>query len=511
MAILDALFNRSRTARNMARELENMRRFNDFQPFSWDWETRKDSYQRWQALYDNSIYEDQADGGFRQIILEELFGTEFCDAGVRIAPIYNPVKPIVDVYQNVLLGAYGREIKVAPEFDGVPVNPKLLDQRDSPIAKIWRWSNLDSEKQTFQRYSAGMGACGIRVVARGDAAIAKRRVHLQFDHPGRIKDFDLDDRGNVASVVLEYTVLAGPLGERRHDVAVTEELTRDRFVVTWNGEKVRDDPNPFGFCPYVINRHVSGDGEWGVPAFFGSEAPIHRINWLLSNLNQSVQDNIFATWFATASGPPPSVMDLGRNRVAYVKTEAGGVTPSLDPLVAEIDIGGAQKLAEFQIGLVDQRQPEMIVANLRVLANISGETVGKVLKLAEQAILRARDKYQSSLYRAMQMGMSEMIVMGLLDLGTGTGSLDAADRAYQIGAENFQFNDRPALPQSSNEQIQQAQAEQTPTQMKLANAKSAGGIVDEQEQLRIAGYMDDEIAQIMERKRTADVIPIEAP
>jgi hypothetical protein len=498
----------SRSRQRLARELENARRFSD-SPFSWDWDERRDLYTRWQALYDNTIYDSQTDGGFREIVLREVFGIESTvvedPPGSAIGPYFNPIKPIVDAYQNVLMGAFGKDIKVAPQFNGTDVTPVLLQDADNPIGSVWKWSNLDTEKQTLQRNAACFGACGIRVVADPNAG-AGGQVTLQFDHPSRIVDFDTDARGNVTAVLLQYQLLSGALGGERQEVDVEERLDTDSFRQTFNGKTVTETPNPFGFCPYVILRH-GPRGEWGVPAFYGSETPIHLINRLRAEVRLGVSEVIDATWFATAAGRAPEIFKFGRKRVAYVQTQPDSPNPSLEPLVAPLNIGEAALYADGLEDRVQQRQPEMVIGNLQALSGQSGETIAKLLKPAEAKILEARAPYEHALIRALQMALSELIVMGQLNVGTGSGSSDAADKAYEQGKLNFEFEERPALPMTPFDVAQQATADTAKRTANLANAKSATGLVDNLEQLRIAGYSEEEAKAILQRKRTTDAVP----
>jgi hypothetical protein len=149
------------TLRKTTRSMSNARRYADAEPFDFEWETRGDQYAQNQAMLDNRIYDIRQDGGFREIILERLFGVTQVDAqGVRLAGVYNPTRNIVDAYQNVFRGNYGQEIRVSETVDGRPVNPKLTAE-DSPIAKIWRWSNLDTQKQIMQEWAANLGTVGL--------------------------------------------------------------------------------------------------------------------------------------------------------------------------------------------------------------------------------------------------------------------------------------------------------------------------------------------------------------
>jgi hypothetical protein len=54
--------------------VDNARRFGDFEPFTWVWQDREDVFARNKALLDNSFYLPGTDGGFREEVLDEVFG-----------------------------------------------------------------------------------------------------------------------------------------------------------------------------------------------------------------------------------------------------------------------------------------------------------------------------------------------------------------------------------------------------------------------------------------------------
>jgi hypothetical protein len=182
---------------------------------------------------------------------------------------------------------------------------------------LWRWSNLDTQKQLLQEWAANLGTVGLRIVAKANTNPAQRRVSIQLDHPGTIVDFDEDDRGNVTAVLLRWKAVGGELGERRRDVDVEELITKDEFTVSVNGTKTTTT-NELGVCPYVILRHRDSGHEFGDWSYKGSEQIIHQVNWLIANQGDSVIAHIWPTWFATAGGNAPEEFQLGRQKVAYV-------------------------------------------------------------------------------------------------------------------------------------------------------------------------------------------------
>jgi hypothetical protein len=73
------------------------------------------------------------------------------------------------------------------------------------------------------------------------------------------------------------------------------------------------------------------------------------------------------------------------------------------------------------ISTLMERQPELLISALKALSGQSGETIAKLLIPAEAKIEHAKANYEHALKRAMQIGLSEGVRLGLWDLGTGTG------------------------------------------------------------------------------------------
>lgn len=481
---------------------DNARRFGDSEPFTWVWQDREDQFARNRAMLENAFYLSGVEGGFLEEVLDEVFGLRGVDAdGIRIGGNYNPVRNIVDAYQNVFRGKWGREIKPADEVDGEPINPALPEA----LRSVWRWSNLDTQKQVMQEWAANLGTVGLRIVAKADPDPAQRRVSIQIDHPGTIVDFDEDDRGNVTAVLLRWNALFGDLGERRRDVKVEELITKDKFVRSINGRK-EETPNDLGVCPYVILRHRDDGHEFGRWAYAGSEQIIHQVNWLIGNQGDSIVEHIWPTWFATAGGNAPENFQFGRQKVSYVKTNPDTPPPSLAPLVAALDQQGTREFWLEIISTLMERQPELLISALKALSGQSGETIAKLLIPAEAKIEHAKANYEHALKRALQIGLSEGVRLGLWDLGTGRGTAEAAERAYSQGLEEFEFAPRRPLPETVYDRIQEVTANDAESASKIDLMGKAESVtsLSRKEVLRIGGYTDEQIRAIEDEKQAED-------
>jgi hypothetical protein len=380
---------------------------------------------------------------------------------------------------------------------------------------LWRWSNLDTNKALIQRQAAMLGTVGLRIDARADADPLRRKVRIRRIHPGDITDFDEDADGNVTAVKLEYSVMVGPLGGQRDSVPFEEIITKDEYMAFRDGkpwDMVTNAPggarpNTLGVCPVVLLRHLDNGGEYGVPAMFGSEEIIHLLNWMVSTQNESVLRHVFPQWAAITPGASPKTYDMGRNKVVHIQTRQGDPASSIQAMVAALDQAGATNFWQACREALWERQPEMILGNLKTLSGQSGETIANLLKPCEQAIELAKTNYEDAFKRAIKIGLSWMVLLGILDVGSGTGTREAADRSFLNGQEDFEFERRSSLPETVYDRIQRAKADVAGKVEGFNAAKAGQGIVSSSEQLRVAGYNQQQIDAIRSELATQDIIP----
>jgi hypothetical protein len=278
-----------------------------------------------------------------------------------------------------------------------------------------------------------------------------------------IRDAELDDRGNVIAIQLEYDLTTG-LAEESQTIRIREELTKESFA-TWRidqGPPVPFDlfamsaggplaryPNTLGVVPYVLVRHTDTGEVWGANAWSAARSPIDRLNALLSHIDVQIHRHVKAKWLVAVAGAAPVEIDLSDLSVVYVDTRNQPGTPLMQPMVAPLDLSGAISQAQFQLGIIEDALPELKATGGKFLSNQSGETIAELRRPAEDKIALARANYEDALVRAQQIAVSWGVLLGLWDIGTGMGDRGAADRAFQGGYEDHRFNTRPLLSASA--------------------------------------------------------------
>lgn len=417
------------------------------------WIERRVAYDRYTAYYENRIYDRTADGGQRDAINRALGNAEAVD----LDGLYNPIASVVDLYQHVLGGAFaeGPEDQDASTIRIVPGRTAQAAALQAAITQIWHWSNMTMERQPLCRLAANLGTCGLRVVA----SPSRQRVYLKVEHPGIIQDVELDDRGNVRGIVLEWDEVIG-LGADQEPITIREELTKAQFAtyrlhagqaIPYDRQTRQDrgpgavQPNDLGLVPYVLVQHGYTGEPFGHNAYHRVLPALDRLNALLSHIDIQIHQHVRVNWFVAAPGAGPQEFDLSGQKVIYLNTSIGGGTPVIRPLLADLNLGEATAQARMQLNLIENMLPELKAVSGTFLSGISGQTVSELRKPAEDALLLARTNYEHALVRAQQIALSYGILYRLWDLGSGMGTVDAADRAYQEGLEDHRFAPRPAL------------------------------------------------------------------
>jgi hypothetical protein len=78
------------------------------------------------------------------------------------------------------------------------------------------------------------------------------------------------------------------------------------------------------------------------------------------------------------------------------------------------------------------------------------------------------------------------------DLGSSTGSIAAAEQAFQTGLEDFEFTGRPVMPESVYEILNRAKINQAEGQAKADYVARLDGIIPTIEKLKQLGYTEEE-------------------
>lgn len=442
------------------------------QQTGWAVADRLGSYQMYSAYYNATIYNTLAMGGQREQI-NAILGNA---AAADLASLYNPVSRVVDLYQHVLGGEFGVDILAIPGDNATQI--------DGPLRQIWDWSHFNTVKTNITHIAANYGDVGLRIVARNDADPRRRRVWIKPEHPSVILDYEQDERDNVTQVLLQYDITSG-VGDDAKTETVRELQTKEQFTF-WTVVNGQLDPreqytNDLGVVPYVIVPHNSLGEKWGVNAYYRAAPLIDRINALQTHINVQIHRHVKAKLAVASSGAAPSTIDMSDLSIAWFNTLRDGPPPSFEWLVAPLNLADALAQSIQLQTQAEDELPELKATGGKFLAGQSGETIAQLRQPAEDKVSLARVNLEDGLIRAQKIGLSLGVLYDMWDLGTGMGTRDAADRAYQEGYEDHVFNNRPLMPMTVNEH------------MTLLQGKQALGY-SRQRLLREQGMSDEDIA-----------------
>lgn len=337
---------------------------------------------------------------------------------------------------------------------------------------------MTDEAELLDRYTPVLGSAGIRVVMENDAVVDNRRVYLSVEHPNVIRDLEVDARGNITQIVIEYDKFEGSLRdedeESREWHSYVEYMGKDVFWMQRDGDwfnmktnrvvetrEAAEVPNLAGFVPYVLVRHRNMGSPFGVPCFYGQDEKIDHINALATHLTHQIHRHVTATWLLEAGGPAPDFQTLGDMNIVYIQRELGQTNAArLEAMVANLNIEQAGGLLDRLQTQLSNSMPELTATDGEFLSHQSGDAVAHLRTPAEQRLTKGRAAYESALVKAQKMALSLGIIFNLWDVGTGMGSRRAADEAFDTGKLDHRFNKRALFPLTVDEKLSLAKAKQ---------------------------------------------------
>lgn len=472
---------------NIVKSLLRLRGRDNRGYYSYVFDERRTAFDYADRLYDNALYDNETSCFHRDTIFKQIFGRAPRRREELIGHV-NPIAGIVDAYQFCLRGNLGEELKTQRDGADLPTDVQ------NRIELIWRDSRLNLQTEVFQHFAASYGASFLRIESDAEA----RRARILPFHPKNVIDIEESSSGAITQALLEYDVMTGPLGEDRDVKTYRELLTKDAFE-RWEVDDEKNTkvstPNALGVCPLVLVRHRDKGREMNTGAFgalsawAGSDNLVHMANVRMSQVGLAVSKALWAKWFIAASGSKPNPIDLSGEKVIHVTYSGEDKAPMVKALVEPIDFPGAHAHIDRIMTSLIQRQPEIVLTQLESLSGQSGETIRKLLTPVTARIIDARARYETGLIDAIRQAMSwQMILEGQ--------TRDAADEAYRSGKLDFSFAKRPALPPTADEVIVNARANVADQSEQIGLAAKAASIVPVEEQLKLAGYSDEDAKRL---------------
>lgn len=355
-----------------------------------------------------------------------------------------------------------------------PLNPRII----RPLYDVWKWGNLQTEKDLIPQYAATMGdALLVAVTDEGwrldemtgawSQDMDRAKVWLEIRDPRELKLWQFDDRGNLSMALLEHGreewVMVDEAqpekGWKKVRYTVGREFTKTVIRTYRTGEDgVRrlydyagdrpDSPgaewvNPWGFVPVKTVQHDRVGKEFGRPVFYAEIDRIDEINIRASHVGDQIGKHLAPQWLLLGA----TRLDAALTRDGSAWMLPGGVDAK--PALASMDIPGAMLYLDALRAAVKEDNPELSYHEVRQSSgDQSGPAVQGKLGDLDKRGRKANENYTAGLVQALQMCLTMGAVMGLWQ-HRGYGDIGL----YEQGDFEFTIAWEPIIPVSDLEDI----------------------------------------------------------
>jgi hypothetical protein len=420
--------------------------------------------------------------------------------------IYNPVPMIVDFYVDNLWRPAAND-----QFESLvtPLTPKTDEKIIEAVAQIDQWSNFLSDMQKIKRYAAATG----NILIEGVDDLVREKVFHRALWPGYLLEPpELNETGDVQGYKLEYEVFDPQLkGNYRYKKIVTKEsfsYFRDDKPFVPDGKNAAVEANPYGFVFAIWIRHTDDGADVGVPACSHLDK-VDEANSLGSHLHDNIHKEIESPGIISTKDEVLPIIGASQNpttkRLMPQDPRLNWILFKTGEGATYFDIGSKLKLAEAHPYLKDilasftDDYPELqAAAIIKENSQLSGAALERLLTPAQNRLDGVQPNYNQQLIKLRQM---QLAVAGMRANGGGwTQRTEQRDKFKPFGLSSFErgeldFN----LTKSVLVQNSEAEIEDVLTK-KAARAVSLDGIVDQREQLSIAGYSEEQAKEIIDRQ-----------
>lgn len=321
-------------------------------------------------------------------------------------PIYNPAGRQVNIYPALV---YGGQLDTA-NLDGgaIPIQTDNEAVRDA-IRQLWAWSNWQQGKSVYVRTGAGKGDAFLKAVSQPSSG----KVWIENLKPEYVKELELDERGNVKSIVIcydRYDATHNRWHEYEEYIDQDRFLTyRDRQLYAWyedaNGNPVAEWDNEYGFVPVTHAKHRDVGRQFGVCVFQQAIGKIDELNSLASATHDQLRKSVNAVWAILGASKPENdpAMNDKKDVVPWVYFPEG---TDAKPMVANLDFASALEVMQAQIDEIEADMPELRLHNLTDVGQMSGVAIETLMMPAVGLITESMGNYDSALVRAQEMAIT---------------------------------------------------------------------------------------------------------
>ena len=330
-------------------------------------------------------------------------------------PIFNPVTRVVDFYAEHI---YPGVLSTEPILDGgvqsaMPFAYETPEELRQAAFQVWQWSNWQINKDIMVQNGALAG--NVLVEIKDD--LERGKVRYQVFYPTFVKDFRLDEYGNLTAYVLEYPVSDARIDNGR-TFTYAKEVQKD-FIAYYkngqphdygNGEVIA---NPYGFVPAVWAKHRDIGTDHGVPAMRSSIAKIDELNSMVSHTADHIHKRIESPrilWSNDKIKPlfGSETLDStdfdSRQQQVLLKGTSGGST---DTLVGDLDPQTIIPMIEKFTEEIEKDYPEItLYEKLRDQNIVTAPGAARLMGDVAKKISMPAANYDSANVKLVQMSLA---------------------------------------------------------------------------------------------------------
>jgi hypothetical protein len=503
-----------------ARSFNTQNSFGD--PREWRlWEARRSRYAIQWSHYEGTLYD--AINAWLEELKEDKALYEF------VRHIYSPANRLGEFWAtHIYGGALDPDAGDGfPVRSGIPIVTQSTELRGA-IAKLWKDSNWQVQKEIVGRFGSVMGDVAMTVVDDP----RRKMVKLSVVDPRHIFDVDEDPFGNCRGYVLrkmvpdpEWDVVEDGRGDdggtlpcpyveyleicRRRGDAVVYETYKDGEAYDWSdpdgsGVERRGEGwqwiEEYGFVPFVRIQHKDIGLGFGMSEFSPALlSKLYELDDQASKFGDYVRRAVDSPWLMSGINADDMTSEENdtRKQTGDRKGEGKQRVPIIwasepnaraQPLIAPLDLPAVMENIRSILRVIEQEHPELTADLALATGDASGRALRVAKEKAEALVIQRRATYDDALRRLQQMAISIAAMNRYPGYETFT-----AD-SYARGDLDHQIGQRPVFALSNWEMLEE-ELERSKVVLTLTQA----GVPLETAWTR-AGYKEEDVALMMEAR-----------
>lgn len=354
--------------------------------------------------------------------------------------IYNFISRLIDLEVNK---TYGGRIDWAGDLKtgAIPIvlarnmNPILIEC----IKQILEWSNFGDGKDLYVRNGSTLGDSFLKSVTVMNEDGTGNKVYIEVLDPHKVRDFDLDERGNVKRIVIEYW----KTDENGKDWLFREEIDKEWFRFYRNDEQYDSYENTYGYVPvtHTPHKHVVGGKKSGVTSFHNTLEKLDELNdgaSVAKDGQRKATNPMLVMRGGSLGTPDPDLLE--RDGLYVFNLPKADMV--LDTITVATDTAGAIATMEREDSEIQSDNPALSLQNMRKQGGeLSGVAIENYYSDASDSLEAIQGRYDERLIRILQMALTMAGMMGLDGFPFDLGSYDRGEMRFYI-RERKVFSDQ---------------------------------------------------------------------